>query len=257
MTSGTVSPSLSPSLSLRDSSSPKAGSSYQTDSPKPSSSRSEHGLEQEFHLKESGYSYQTDTPKPSSSRSEYGLGPEFHLRETAATPTDLITLTRARDNPVLSSEIADLGEGSSSRRPQRMRVKPARMQEMDDAAVLGPTRTGRRNKESDRIRRGKKRTREERESSRSNKHDEETSYEIEEEVLSKRISRRSRNNHQSGGDEKSDEETMRNSTLEREATKKGKNSRKKSRIFKCPGKCKGVCKYQTDSFEKLRRLVIV
>ena len=141
MTSGTVSPSLSPSLSLRDSSSPKAGSSYQTDS-----------------------------PKPSSSRSEYGLGPEFHLRETAATPTDLITLTRARDNPVLSSEIADLGEGSSSRRPQRMRVKPARMQEMDDAAVLGPTRTGRRNKESDRIRRGKKRTREERESSQRGDH---------------------------------------------------------------------------------------
>jgi len=48
VTSGAVSPSLSP----RHSTSPKAGCSYQSDSPKPGSSRSEHGLGPGFHLRE-------------------------------------------------------------------------------------------------------------------------------------------------------------------------------------------------------------
>ena len=109
-------------------------------------------------------------PSPSS---RTGAVEETGVTISAAdSSTDLIRLTRARDSPKPRSDISD--QGSSSRRPQRKRVKPARLQEYDDGSVAGPGRTGRRNKESDRFRPGEKRSGEEGRSSCSNRYEEET-----------------------------------------------------------------------------------
>ena len=147
-------------------------------------------------------------PAPRSSRpsrsSRGGAVEETGVTISAAdSSTDPVRLNRARDSAELQSDISDLGEGgSTSRRPQRKRVKPARLQEYEESNAAGTSRAGRRSERAERFRQGEKRKRsgEERRASRSNRYEEETPDESEEEVLSKRISRSSRNKRQSGGE---------------------------------------------------------
>ena len=85
-------------------------------------------------------------PAPRSARpsqsSHIGAVEETRTNISAAeSSTNLIRLNRARDSLELHSDISNLGEGSSSRRPQRKRVKAARLQEYNDGSIAGPRRT--------------------------------------------------------------------------------------------------------------------
>ena len=84
--------------------------------------------------------------RPSRSSRSAGAVETGVTISAADSSTDPVRQTRARESSGLASDLSDLGEAGSSlaRRPQRKRVKPARLQEYEEGAEAGPSRGERR-----------------------------------------------------------------------------------------------------------------